>query len=54
MASPLEMDIALRRLLEDYQLPAPDRIEHQPDGTVLALWDDQKLAVVVEPGDEPH
>jgi hypothetical protein len=54
MTSPLEMDIKLRRLLDQAALPPPDRVEHQSDGTVLALWDDRKLAVVVEPGDEPH
>lgn len=54
MASPLELDIRLRRLLEQAGLPLPDRVEHQPDGSVLALWDDQRLAVVVEPDEHPR
>ena len=45
------MEEALRRLLAENGLPAPDAVEHHDDGSIVALWHDRKVAVVVEPGD---
>ncbi len=50
MPTPLEMDLALRRLLERADLPARDRLEHDADGSIVAFWDEAKL--VVDPDEE--
>ena len=44
-----ELERALRRLLADRDLPQPDEVAHREDGSILALWHDRRLAVVVEP-----
>lgn len=44
-----QMEEALRRLLAASELPPPDEVAHRDDGTLLALWHDRKVAVVVEP-----
>ncbi len=44
-----EMEEALRRLLTNADLPLPDAVEHRDDGSIVALWHDERLAVVVDP-----
>ena len=51
MSTTHEMEEALRRLLTTSDLPEPDEIVHRSDGSILALWHDSKLAVVVDPAD---
>jgi hypothetical protein len=50
MPDSLALAGALMRLLADHDLPLPDDLLHEEDGSVVALWHDRKLAVVVEPG----
>lgn len=52
MPTPLEMDIVLRRLLGRAGLPAPDPLEYDEDGSIVAFWEDAKLAVVIDAGEE--
>ena len=49
MPTTTEMEHALRRLLAESDLPEPDEVAHREDGSILALWHDRKIAVVVEP-----
>ena len=49
MSSTTELEGALRRLCTESGLPEPDEIAHREDGSILALWHDRKVAVVVEP-----
>jgi hypothetical protein len=42
-----EAERAMRALLDDAGLPAPDAVEYD-DASVLFLWHDKKLAVVVD------
>jgi hypothetical protein len=43
------METAMRRLLEQGGLAQPDEIEPHPDGGIICLWHEQKLAVIVDP-----
>jgi hypothetical protein len=54
MPDALDLAEALMRLLADHDLPTPDDLLHEPDGSVVALWHDRKLAVVVEPSPLPE
>ena len=44
-----EVEERLRELLAANDVPAPDAVEHRADGSVLALWHAQKVAIVIEP-----
>ena len=44
-----EISDALLRLLGEHDLPLPDALLHEDDGSVVALWHDRRLAVVIEP-----
>lgn len=39
---------SLVELCERSELREPDRIEEQDDGDLIAFWDEEKLAIVVE------
>ncbi len=39
----------MRGLCEEAGLPDPDRVEDHEDGGIVLFWDEQKLAVVVDP-----
>jgi hypothetical protein len=41
----------LRRLLKQNDLSQPDDVEHRADGSIVALWHDARVAIVVEPED---
>ncbi len=49
MSTTSEMERALRRLLADRDLPEPDEVAHREDGSILVLWHERRVAVVVEP-----
>jgi hypothetical protein len=42
----------MRRLLEDEGLPAPDDVEYRDD-SILLLWHDTKVAVIVDVTEPP-
>ena len=44
-----EMEAAMRRLLDEGGLAQPDEIRPHPDGGIVCLWHEQKLAVIVDP-----
>jgi hypothetical protein len=46
-AKHLEVESTFRRLLSDYELPSPDRVEYEAE-SVLFLWDEPRLAVFVD------
>jgi hypothetical protein len=39
---------AMRRLIEDHDLPEPDEIRDHEDGGIVCLWHGPKVAVVVD------
>ncbi len=48
MAETTETERALRRLLAERDLPQPDEVVRREDGSILALWHDRKVAVVIQ------
>jgi hypothetical protein len=42
-----EVETLFRALVEEHDIPRPDRVEYEPDA-VLFLWDRPKLAVFVD------
>jgi hypothetical protein len=42
-----EVEARFRALIEDSEIPVPDRVEYEP-ASVLFLWDDSRLAVCVD------
>lgn len=46
--TPSEIERSLRKLCDEGDLRRPDRIEHQDDGELIAFWDDEKVAVIIE------
>lgn len=44
-----DLEDALRRLCAEGDLPAPDDVIHRDDGSIVALWREPKVAVIVEP-----
>ena len=51
--SRLEMEIAMRDLLERGDLPQPDEILPHESGGIVCLWHEQQVAIVVDPDDAP-
>lgn len=47
----LEMELAMRDLLERGELAQPDEILPHEDGGIVCIWHEQKLAVIVDPDD---
>jgi hypothetical protein len=47
-----EVESAMRELVERAGLPEPDEVEYDPD-SILLLWHEHKLAVVVDVNDPP-
>jgi hypothetical protein len=43
----LEVAATFRRLLTDYDIPAPDAVDYASE-SVIFRWDEQRLAVVVD------
>ena len=39
---------AMRRLLQEHDLPEPDDILDHEDGGIVCLWHEPKVAIVVE------
>lgn len=48
-----EVEDAIGRICDQGGLRRPDRVERD-GGEVLAFWDAEKLAVVIEPGPSPR
>jgi hypothetical protein len=48
-----EVAFRFRALLDDAELPHPDRIECEP-GSVVFYWDEPRLAVVVDLNPDVH
>jgi hypothetical protein len=48
LPDPAAVEDALKKLCDRGDLRRPDRIEQQDDGDLIALWDEEKLAVVIE------
>ena len=44
-----QLEAAMRRLLEQGGLAQPDEIQPHPDGGIICLWHEQKLAMIVDP-----
>jgi hypothetical protein len=49
----LAAEQAFRTLLEESDLPPPDDVSFDDPASVLFLWHDRKLAVVIELGEPP-
>ena len=47
----LEMEVAMRDLLERGDLPQPDEVLPHESGGIVCLWHEQKVAIVVDPDD---
>jgi hypothetical protein len=43
-----EAERAMRCLLREHELPAPDEILDHEDGGIVCLWHEPKLAIVVD------
>jgi hypothetical protein len=41
----------MRRLLKEASLPQPDEVLPHEDGGIVCLWNEPKVAVVIDPGD---
>ena len=48
-----EIEAAMRTLLSDNELPEPDEILPHDNGGIVCLWHAQRVAIVVDPDDEP-
>jgi hypothetical protein len=48
-----EVELRFRALLDDAELPHPDRIECEP-GSVVFYWDEPRLAVIVDLNPDVH
>ena len=46
--TPSEIERSLQKLCDEGALRQPDRIEHQADGDLIAFWDDEQVAVIIE------
>lgn len=49
-----EIEQAMRSLLENAALPEPDEVLPHANGGIVCLWHEQKVAIVVDPDDEPQ
>ncbi len=45
-------EATLRRLLRENSLPQPDEVLPEEDGGILCLWHEQKVAVIIEVGED--
>jgi hypothetical protein len=48
----LDMEVAMRDLLERGELPQPDEVLPHENGGIVCLWHEQKVAIIVDPDDE--
>jgi hypothetical protein len=48
-----EAERRMRELIREAELAPPDAVEYTPDSVVL-LWHDEELAVVIDLDDEPE
>lgn len=46
--TPSEVETLIRQMCRSGGMREPDRVEQQADGDLIAFWEDEKVAVVIE------
>jgi hypothetical protein len=52
--TPAEAERAIRRLLDDNDLPAPDEIQPRESGGITCLWYEEKVALILTEEESPE